>query len=269
MKTGLKISISVVLLLGLAIGCYLIGASTKLKVENNSPLKSEPTVANSVRIEESATDSSPAKATLIKLFSSDDESIINIENGMEFLLSAEFKIFGSNGNNIRHILMHRYRDDRAPYYGWAVAVKVFNSKFRPQLYYRNHRGAGGWFSFNEVNFNEGENFGLFVGVNPGKYATAYLVRKNDQILENESGVEFLGGIDLTDISIINPKGELAVNRVTTEQDGVHVEVSTFFIGESNFTQRDRQQILKSIADQLSIEETFGVSRVVISGQATD
>ena len=267
-KIGFFALVALLLALGV-IGYYFFSASNQRRSDFSLLSQTEGHNPASIKSEEISADNSSPKSASVKLFSSNNESVINIGNGEEFLLSTEFKLFGLGGNNTRHILMHRYREDHVPYFGWAIAVKISNGKFRPQLYYRNHRGNGGWFSFKEVVFKEGDKYRLFVGVNPAQFATAYLSRISEANAGGGNRVEFIGGVDLTDINLVNQKGELVVNRVTSEQDGAHAEVLSFLIGTSNFIQSDRQQILKKIADETPIEDVFGLTKVIVSGRVNE
>ena len=196
------------------------------------------------------------------LYSNDNKEVLNVTDSCEVAINLRFKIKGLQGKNLRHLLIHRYSSNQYPYPGWAVAVKVGNEKFRPQFYYRNSRGQGGWFSFQEVAFNESDEYNLIIGLSHGKYVLGYLVTNSYLGGNFDKKVEFIGGLEITDIVVNSLSSEMIVNHIVAIERDLSIEVKSFLLGCGSFMELSRNDVTNKLLGESSLERALGISKVI-------
>lgn len=72
--------------------------------------------------------------------------------GRSFLVSVGFRMARELDEGDRQIILSKYDGKQSPFPGWAIAVRRYSTSVRPEVYWRDKRGNGGWFTFDRLSF---------------------------------------------------------------------------------------------------------------------
>lgn len=90
-----------------------------------------------------------------------------------FIVSLEFVLGKDVPVGPRNRLIMKYLGKEPPYPGWSLALRRTQTSLRPELYWQDTAGAGGWFSFAEVSLEPNRRYALSLAV-MGFYAAMFI-----------------------------------------------------------------------------------------------
>lgn len=166
------------------------------------------------------------RSSFQKIASSDT---IDPSNDSIFLVSARVRFLKLPEVGQRERLFYKYSVEERPYAGWALALRRWPGSMRPEVYWRDSQGKGGWFAFGDVEINEGVWY-TFTFVVEGSRALSLYV---NEASKNATFAQFVGGISVDEVSLPASKDPLFLAPVIdTAARGVHpVEASEFLVAE--------------------------------------
>lgn len=184
--------------------------------------------------------------------------------GKAFLVSfiMHFERLPEKGNQQK--IVYKYASNNAPYPGWAVAVRHRESSLRPEVYWRGADGNGGWFAFEEIEFDTGACYAVSLIAQGGAFISLYVQRipspshhrsdRNDEVsdaVQNEivsSEVVFAGGYDVADIRISPTEGDLRYfTSAQNSRKGCRGSVSQVLISRSDRLPKSLEEVKSFIS----------------------
>ncbi|HMO17391.1 MAG TPA: hypothetical protein PKA63_04655 [Oligoflexia bacterium] len=102
--------------------------------------------------------------------------------GEGFITSFLFQLNTPPQFDRRQRLIMHYESGRAPYAGWAIALRRLPSSNRFEFYLQDNFGKGGWFSFDAVSLEIGQWYAFTVVLEPSTFISAYISTLPDENL---------------------------------------------------------------------------------------
>jgi len=124
-----------------------------------------------------------------------------------FVVSVDFKISSLPRTGRRQKLVAKYSGNDSPYPGWAVAIRRLNTSTRPEVYWQDQSGTGGWYTFDNVRFEKNQWYSMTLVARDGELLSLYLQQLTFQPSSTPSedeeepsslgvGAKFIGGYNL-------------------------------------------------------------------------
>lgn len=123
-------------------------------------------------------------------------------------------------------LIAKYEAKTFPYQGIALAVHRYKTSIRPAVYWKDEKGKGGWFTFNDVNFTKKSYYALTLIAKEGDFVQLYVEELNNlankelftaktNTTENKDGL-FKGAYSIAGIQ--SPSNTSSLNFGTYKED---------------------------------------------------
>ena len=152
-----------------------------------------------------------------------------------FVVSVDFKITNLPRTGRRQKLIAKYSGKDSPYPGWAVAIRRLNTSTRPEVYWQDQSGNGGWYTFDNVRFEKNEWYAMTLVARDGELLSLYLQQLTSQPAatpadEDEEpsqlgvGAKFIGGYNLAGLSATPTTAALEFSPPLSENNEFRGEV---------------------------------------------
>lgn len=133
----------------------------------------------------------------------------------------------------RERLFFKYAINQIPYSGWALALRRWPGSIRPEVYWRDAEGNGGWYTFGDVVLSEGEWYNFTFIVEDGSALSMYVTSATEEPAVLLASEAFVGGFSVEEVALPKSSDALFVPPlITKDEPRTHpVESSEFFIAE--------------------------------------
>ncbi len=138
----------------------------------------------------------------------------------------------------RHNLIAKYARNKRPYPGWAIGVHRRETSLRVEAYWRDSKGAGGWFPFDSVSLEPGKWYAISLVIEPRSSLAIYVQDVNaafggtqsDSVavagkLHTDSAVKFEGGHDISNIGVPATNAEMVLGATRQGKEGFRGNVA--------------------------------------------
>ncbi|MDD2942896.1 MAG: hypothetical protein PHC51_08035 [bacterium] len=137
----------------------------------------------------------------------------------------------SEGHRVN--ILSKYVAEQQPYPGWAFAFRRVGSFVRPELYWQDRDGHGGWLTFERLSLSVERWHGFFLIVQPGQYVSLYSQDYGEEVpgglglkyRERAAEVNFLGGYPLTDYNEVQTEAPLVIGTSAGRKEGYVGEIA--------------------------------------------
>ena len=223
-------------------------------------------VCQEASLQSDASEADVSLSSYVRISSSPE---LNPTSGSYFVVSFLVRFRQLPQDRQRHNIIEKYDSERFPYSGWAIGVTRINGLIRPQVYWRDGYGHGGWFNFDSFDCQINNWYAVTLVSHKAKYISVYVEpfgQKLSESLEDntgyfnyniynsiarsskdgESSVVFLGGQPTFDIAppATGATLELAVTKASGQSFNGDVEL--FLIA----TPRELNDSVKILQSQL-------------------
>lgn len=166
------------------------------------------------------------RSSFQKISSSDT---IDPSNDSIFLVSTRVRFLKLPEVGQRERLFYKYSVDEKPYAGWALALRRWPGSVRPEVYWRDAQGNGGWFAFGDVEIDEGVWYTFTFVVEGARALSLYVNEAN----KKSTFSQYVGGVSIDQVALPASKDPLFLAPVIdTATRGLHpVEASEFLVAE--------------------------------------
>lgn len=160
-----------------------------------------------------------------------------------FVVSAKVRFSQLPEVGKRERLFFKYAVNQKPYSGWALALRRWPGSVRPEVYWRDSQGKGGWYTFGDVNLNEGQWYSFTFVVEEGVALSMYISPYSEQQPHLPLSKAFVGGVSIAEVSQPKSLDSLFIPPIikTSSPRSNPLESSEFFIAEIT---KDRLAALK-------------------------
>jgi len=123
-----------------------------------------------------------------------------------FLLSFRVKFQKLPSVGHRQNVIEKYEAADFPYSGWSFGVSQLGTSFRPEFYWRDQDGKGGWYTFADFQAKASMWYSFTVLARGNQYASLFM--------ETEGAKpRFLGGVSLKDVKTPSSRSDLLLGAV--------------------------------------------------------
>jgi hypothetical protein len=191
-----------------------------------------------------------------------------------FLVSFKLKLHSLPQIGNRQNLLTKYVNDKKPHPGWAIAVSRFNTGSRFQVYWKDFKGRGGWYVFDNVSLvrNREYNLSLIASVDGilGLYfqptpvaddETEGLFDSETKTVEINTDANFLGGFDVSQVKLTTNDYSLTIGDRQIGERAFRGEISEVLIANISKEFVDYKEALdfveggsNSIVERISANE---------------
>ncbi len=167
----------------------------------------------------------------------------------------------------RKRVFYKYAVANQPYSGWAFAVRRLPSSLRPEVYWQDETGRGGWFTFAEIPVREGEWNSFSFIVQNGDFLSLYWERLEEAALTkgsanmSVSNVKFSGGFEIPEVDSPRSDDPLFVAPGYSSHETTTVTVRQMLVAETEvapFTMKSAIKLVvggaSAIASRLKDEQ---------------
>ena len=166
-----------------------------------------------------------------------------------FMLSLELSVTDVERLDGRTRLMLKYADTEKPYAGWGIALKRSELALRPEVYWQGPDGAGGWFSFGELELQAKDTIRLTLLAS--KDSLSLLSEQSSDEAGKPVQSKFLGGFPLTGKAF--PESDEAISlfsKIVDDKSALHL--NSFEVGI--LPARDfRESLAANASSELSVK----------------
>ncbi len=160
----------------------------------------------------------------------------------------------------RQKFIAKYDRAHSPYAGWAIAFRRLRTSQRPEVYWQDLSGKGGWFSFEAWEFKPHTWYSLTMLARPEDYLGLFVQELNISSLGSSIGsatgssfgpspsgdglkkIKFLGGFSLSGLSCPATSGPLEVGVRGPRPGNASSEVAEILVARSNVLPNDREEL---------------------------
>lgn len=187
----------------------------------------------------------PETASDAKLLSIESTPQLDPTRGQVFVVSLELRFERLPGSDFRQNIAAKYQATSSPYAGWAIAVHKFRTALRPEIYWKDGEGLGGWLSFNDYNFVPNQSYAITLLAKAGEFINLYVEELSEPIdsvdgasginIEPKSdasriGVQFLGGHNANNVALPRSSAALLVGSMNYGEKAFRGDVSSVLVG---------------------------------------
>jgi len=133
--------------------------------------------------------------------------------GKFFVASVAVNITSLPRSGKRQKLMGKYGSVGKTTPGWAIGIRRLSTSTRPEVYWQDESGNGGWFTFERFRFRRNRWYALTLVALPGDFMSLYVQElrgiepvaeadAEDQSGDAAAAPVFLGGYSLSDVSLM-------------------------------------------------------------------
>ncbi len=159
-----------------------------------------------------------------------------------FLVSVDFKIASLPKMGRRQKLISKYASGGSPNPGWALAIRRLNTSTRPEIYWQNKDGKGGWYTFDNVRFERNQWYSLTLVARDGDLLSLYiqqlttqgqneLSEEGDEPSELGVGAKFIGGYNLDGQLLTPTAAALEFSAPVSENNEFRGEVRNILLAQ--------------------------------------
>lgn len=165
--------------------------------------------------------------------------------GRYFIVSIQVKLKGFGRSGKRQRLVAKYAADSSPFPGWAIAIRKLNTSTRPEIYWQNRDGKGGWYTFEHMRFlrnrwytltliaRDQDLLSLYVEESSESGETSEAVSDDDPEFDTNTvsaeGVRFLGGYNIGEMQIVPTSASLEFAPRSSDSSDFRGEVRNLLI----------------------------------------
>lgn len=158
-------------------------------------------------------------------------SDLDPHKGDVFLVSFLVRFNGFPSERKRHNIIEKYDTSKRPYPGWAIGIKKINGLIRPQVYWRDAKGHGGWYTFDSLKPKKNTWYSLTLIARDSKYLSLYIEPlEHESIAPETKLVSFLGGHKIENILTPSSKSDLSLGVVRSEGKSFRGDLARVVIG---------------------------------------
>jgi len=149
----------------------------------------------------------------------------------------------------RNKIVFKYAAAVTPYPGWAIAWRNVSTSLRPEVYWQDAEGVGGWFSFDDVPLKLDTWYSVTLFAKPKDYLSLYVgeyheapqLHPDSSSTLEESGEEappkaritYAGGYSLEDVGTAFTQDSLHIRAGDSAASDISVDVSEVIVGYSS------------------------------------
>ena len=214
---------------------------------SSSPLSSETDAVLHPIVDRSEKKAQETEAAKLSLLDGDPlSSYVSVSNDPAldpredeiFLLAILLKVEDLPKAGKREKVIYKYDSSTPPYAGWALALHRMSTSLRPEVYWRDDAGKGGWFSFDEFNLVKGAWHRFYLFAQAGEFLSLYVERLDKSSVYSTnikdgkkklSETIFLGGFEISDVSLPNNSGDLFLRATNGRSRSFRTEISEVII----------------------------------------
>jgi len=197
-----------------------------------------------------------------------------------FLLAFKVKFDRLPNVGHRQNIIEKYEADEFPYSGWSFGVSQLGTSFRPEFYWRDQAGEGGWYTFADFEAKSNRWYYFTVLARSDQYASLFMETSGRE-------PQFLGGVSLQKVQ--NPQsssdlllgavregeiafmGDLGSVLIATpgELPGSPEELSAFIAGgPESLVQKIGKEELKLWIDSTGADRSAFKREIILSGSSS-
>ena len=167
--------------------------------------------------------------------------------GKYFIVSLQVKLGSLPRVGKRQRLAAKYSNRDVPYPGWAIAVRRLSTSTRPEVYWQNKEGKGGWYTFENMRFSKRRWYNLTLIARDQDLLSLYAEElEEDGTSADEAdddgeaedtntlsaqGVRFLGGYNLSEVRLVPTDAPVEVAPRSGDSSGFRGELRNFLIAQ--------------------------------------
>jgi hypothetical protein len=183
-----------------------------------------------------------------------------------FLVSFLVRFEELPSEKLRHNIIEKYETSTRPYAGWAVGVQRINDRVRPQVYWRDSKGQGGWFTFESVELVPKQWYCITLVARDSEYLSLYsqrmFIKKEPKA---DVGVKFLGGHSLKEISTPKTRANVSLGVVRSNGKSFQGDFGYVVIARPNNLPEDIDSLLEYLAGGAArIRDKLGSADLLLS-----
>jgi hypothetical protein len=179
-----------------------------------------------------------------------DQNLDPTDNQL-FVVSFEVKLSQIPRQGQRQKLIYKYAADLPPYSGWALAIHRTKTSLRPEVYWQDTIGKGGWYTFNDVELDPNSWYRLTLLGKPKEFLSLYiedekgvssLVKAEIAVdvdgnpsVSPSSKIRFLGGFDVADVLSPQSDGKLYVRSLGSNSGNFRAQIRDVLLGHTQMT----------------------------------
>jgi len=181
-----------------------------------------------------------------------------------FVVSLNFKAISLPRTGKRQKLIAKYTDDSSPYPGWALAIRRLNTSTRPEVYWQNKEGKGGWHTFDDVHFSRNQWYSLTLIARDSDLISLYVEKldskpapdaaeADDEESDAPQAVRFLGGYNVSSVAIGPTPANLEFSPPLLENGDYRGEVRNVLIARPShipLNQNKLRQLIQGGSSEL-------------------
>ena len=176
-----------------------------------------------------------------------------------FVVSVKLKIDNLPKLSKREKVIYKYDIATRPYAGWALAFHRLSTSLRPEIYWRDSSGNGGWYTFNEVHLDSRQWYRFYIFARAKEFISLYMEASTgegrgsklhaDTDLKSVNTV-FLGGYEVDEVSIPASSGDLYLRSTNGRGGSFKARISEVLIASTErlpgSDSEAREMILKGV-----------------------
>lgn len=167
------------------------------------------------------------------------------QNGKTFVISFLLRFNRFPPEGVRSKIIFKYAAAVSPYPGWAIAWRNVSTSLRPEVYWQDATGSGGWFSFDDVPlklstwytvtlFAEPEQFlSLYVGEyleTPVMMTAASVEKRAENSSSPRLQMSYAGGYSMQGLGLAITDDSLHIRAGDSAESDISVDVSEVILG---------------------------------------
>lgn len=104
----------------------------------------------------------------------DSSPELNPSSDNYFVVSFLVRFYDLPQDRQRHNIIEKYDSEHFPYPGWAIGITKINGLIRPQVYWRDGYGHGGWFTFDSFDCTVNNWYAVTLVTRGNQYLSVYV-----------------------------------------------------------------------------------------------
>lgn len=156
----------------------------------------------------------------------------------DFVVAVYFQFSQLPPFGARQNIIGKYSSSQNPPPGWALAIQRFDTSVRPEVYWRDSNGKGGWFTFEKFDLLPRKWYGLTFVSTVENNLLLFLEESPTSQIETAEGskdfgtkARYVGGYNVSDKGLVQSSGNLVLGSTSANWRNSFIgEISGAWIG---------------------------------------
>ncbi len=185
------------------------------------------------------------------------------QEGKTFVVSFLLRFNRFPPVGVRSKIIFKYAASVVPYPGWAIAWRNVSTSLRPEVYWQDPSGVGGWFSFDDVPLNLNTWYSVTLFARPDEFLSLYVGEHQEtpNVMHGGDSAEaraetlpataltmsYAGGYSMQDIGTAFTDDSLHIRAGDSAESDISVDVSEVIVGYGGAMPRSIKQTKSLLA----------------------